>query len=129
MSSNESYRQLLKLGFPVDKSQYTKYDSLESNSDLELLFDVLNKHKDKSGNFPFFTAVAIMANPNFDKIHASNYMQYHFEPFADTFVRYSYHVNVLSLYKEGIQNKLFIPIFHGREHLNVQSWMREHYKI
>jgi hypothetical protein len=124
MSSNESYQKLLKLGFPVDKSHYTKYDALESNADLESLYSVLEKHKDKNGNSAVFTAVAIVANPNFQEIQQSGFTKYHFESFTKTLDRYPNHNNVFSLYKEGLQNKLFIPIFHGREHLNVQRWMR-----
>jgi len=28
------------------------------------------------------------------------------------------------LWKEGINKRLLVPIFHGREHLNAQRWMR-----
>ena len=26
--------------------------------------------------------------------------------------------------EKGIQNRLLVPAFHGREHLNVQRWLR-----
>ena len=32
--------------------------------------------------------------------------------------------NSFSLWKEGIKNGIFIPQFHGREHLNVTAWMK-----
>ncbi|NOR88211.1 MAG: polysaccharide (de)acetylase, partial [Bacteroidales bacterium] len=32
--------------------------------------------------------------------------------------------NVFEVWKEGITKKLFVPQFHGREHLNVATWMR-----
>src|SRR5690606_13896236 len=33
--------------------------------------------------------------------------------------------NVLSLYREGIQNNIFVPESHGREHLQYHWWMQE----
>ena len=31
---------------------------------------------------------------------------------------------VLNLWKEGINEELFVPEFHGREHLNPLRWLR-----
>ena len=45
MSSKEAFNSLLKKGYPVDQCPYNKYDALESNQDLEMLFDVLNSVK------------------------------------------------------------------------------------
>ena len=38
MSSKEAFNSLLKKGYPVDQCPYNKYDALESNQDLEMLF-------------------------------------------------------------------------------------------
>jgi hypothetical protein len=125
MSSNETYDKLLSQGYPLDKYHYNKYDSLESNEDLKQLYDVLRKYKDRNGQNPVFTAVAIVGNPDFERIGKSEFKTYFYEPFTETLKKYSAHDQVFDFYQEGIKNRLFVPIFHGREHLNVQRWMKE----
>lgn len=124
MPSREVYNLLLKSGYAVDKRPYEKYDSLASTDDLSLLFDVLNKHKDKNGKSPVFTANTIVANPDFDKIKSSGYETYHYELFTDTQRRYPCCNDSFDLWKEGMSLGLFYPQFHGREHINVASWMK-----
>lgn len=124
MSSKENRDKLIKLGFQLQKSHYNMYDALESNTDLTALFDVLNKHKDSSGRPPVITAVSIVANPDFEKIKAGNFENYYFESFIETLNKYPNHDKVYSLYLQGQENRLFIPVFHGREHLNVNRWMK-----
>jgi hypothetical protein len=123
MPSKQVYDQFLKLGIPVDKDCYCKYDSLENESDLMSLFEVLSSFKDINGNSPVFTANTIVANPDFDKIRESNFQTYYFEMFTETLKRYPNHAGLLNLYKEGINKKLFYPQFHGREHININLWM------
>lgn len=125
MSSLEAFNNLKKSNIPVDKNHYNKYDALESNTDLERLFETLDKFRDKTNRPPVFTGVTIVANPDFEKIEASGFKEYFHESFTETLKRYSEHDQVFNLWKKGIQNRLMIPIFHGREHLNVQRWMRE----
>jgi hypothetical protein len=124
MASKEAYNWFLQRGVPVDKSAYDSNDSLESNEDLELLFEVLNSVKDRNGNPAVITANNIVANPDFDKIKAAGYQQYFYQPFTETLKEYPHHNRVFDLYKQGIDNRLFRPQFHGREHLNVQSWLQ-----
>jgi hypothetical protein len=124
MPSKEAFNNLIRSGIPVDQSNYNRFDSLEGNSDLESLFEVISSFKDKSGNHPVFTGICVIANPDFDKIKASQYQKYFFEPFTETLKRYPAHDEVLNLWKEGAESRLFIPQYHGREHLNVQRWLR-----
>lgn len=124
MPSREVYEKFLAMGYPVDKLSYLKYDSLESNQDLELLFEVLSSVKDIRGNHPVITANTIMTNPDFEKIRQSGFKEYHYELFTETLKRYPQHDKVFSLYKEGIERKIFYPQLHGREHLNVNRWMK-----
>ena len=124
MSSKEAFNSLLKKGYPVDQCPYNKHDALESNQDLEMLFDVLNSVKGNDGNPVILTANNIVANPDFEKIKKSNFNEYHFEPFTETLKHYPEHDRVMDLYREGINNKLIMPQFHGREHLNVTLWMK-----
>jgi hypothetical protein len=124
VESKASKELLMSDGFSMETNRFNSYDTLESNTDLELLFEVLVKYKDSKGNHPVFTALTNVANPDFDKIKAHDFAQYFFEPFTTTLQRYPNHDRVAALYLEGIQKKIFIPEFHGREHLNVASWMQ-----
>jgi hypothetical protein len=121
--SKEDYNSMLAKGLSVDRSNFTKFDSLESNSDLENLFEVLIKHKDASGRHPVITPMCIVANPDFEKIEASGFSDYYFESFLETCKKYSEHDKVVELWQTGIKERLFVPQLHGREHLNVAKWM------
>lgn len=111
-----------EFGQEIRKSRYA-VDSLASQSDLEDLFEVLLKHKDRDNNPARFTANSIMANPDFRKIRESSFKQYHYERFTETFLRYPQHVNNLEVWKKGMEEGVFMPQFHGREHLNISKWM------
>jgi len=124
MSSLDNYKRMLAAGMREDRNHFNTNDGLESNNDLEELFDVLCHFKDSTGRPPVFTGVNVVANPVFDKIKASGYTQYYYEPFTETCKRYPNHEKVYNLIKEGQGKRLFVPIFHGREHLNVQRWLR-----
>ncbi|NHM06445.1 hypothetical protein G4D82_04365 [Flavobacterium sp. CYK-4] len=110
-------------GLEIAQSIY-RNDALESQDDLELLFEVLSKHKGSDGQPAKMTANAIMANPDFDKIKASGYTEFHYEKFTDTFQKYPNHGNNLTLWKQGQSENIFQPQFHGREHLNYKRWLR-----
>lgn len=124
MPSREVYNSFLKSGYAVDQRPYEKYDSLASSEDLSLLYEVLSKNRDKTGRGTVFTANAVSANPDFDKIKASSFEEYHYELFTDTLNKYSDCHNSFQLWKEGIEADIFYPQFHGREHINVASWMK-----
>lgn len=123
MSSKQAFERLKQAGIDESNNHYNINDALECNQDLELLYEMLVKHKDKNGRYPVMTGVNIVANPDFEKIKANNYSEYYFEPVSETLKCYPEHDRVYDLWKEGIQNRLFVPTFHGREHLNVQRWM------
>jgi hypothetical protein len=106
-----------------ERQRYTSFDTLANATDFSALFETLIKFKDIRNQNPVFTAVSVVANPDFDKIKESNFEAYFYEPFTTTLQKYKYD-NAYSMWQEGIKNLLFIPQFHGREHLNVQVWMR-----
>ncbi len=124
MPSREVYDKLLKEGYKVDKDPFMKYDNLADENDLSGLFEVLSSVKDSNGHAAKLTANSIMANPYFEKIKASDFSTYSYEPFTETLSRYPNHSNSFSLWKEGIAAGIFHPQFHGREHLNVNRWMK-----
>jgi len=124
MPSRKVYDNLLSQKIRVDKSYYNQNDSLESNDDLGALFSVLKKHRDKNDNHPIITALSIVANPNFEKIRSNNFKVYEYESVSETLKKYgASHSNVYKLWKEGINEGVFYPEFHGREHLNVNRWL------
>jgi hypothetical protein len=124
MPSKEVYKKLLKSGYVVDQRIFEKYDSLEGQDDLELLFEVLAKHKDGNGKAAVITANAVSANPDFDKIKGSDFQQYYYEPFTETLQKTPGCSAVFKLWEEGYNSGIFIPQFHGREHINVAAWMK-----
>ena len=125
MPSREVYDQFMAKGVPANTHYFAKNDCLESNSDLELLFEVLSSNKDKKGQPAVITANAVVANPDFEKIAASNRKEYHYELITDTYDAYPNHDRVFDLWKkEGIGQNMLYPQFHGREHINVASWMK-----
>ena len=124
MPSRKIYDHLISKGIRVDKLPYNRFDSLESENDLNSLFEVLSSVKDRQGNYPVFTTNTVVANPDFDKIRDSDFQEYFYEPFTVTLNKYPDHANSFALLKEGISKKLMLPQFHGREHINVSRWMK-----
>ena len=122
--SNEDTKALEKLGFDFSGNSFYQFDGLESNRDVEGVMEVLSRHKDIHGNNPVFTLVCNVANPDFEKIRRSNFEEYFWESTLETYTKYPCHDKVHGLLLEGMTKHLFEPVFHGREHLNVQKWMR-----
>lgn len=124
MSSAQAYNNLLKSGIRVDLCRYCKYDCLESDEDLTKLFEVLSSVKDKNGNRAIMTAYNVVANPDFAGIKENGFREYYYEPLAETLKKYPRRGNVIFLWHDGIKNSLVCPQFHGREHLNISTWLR-----
>ena len=124
MPSANAYRHLQAHGYRPETDPYLKYDSLASEEDLNLLFEALDSVKDKNGNSAIMTANAVMGNPDFTKIRDSGFSEYFYETIAKTFARYPNHNKSLAMWQQGREKRLFYPQFHGREHLNVECWLR-----
>lgn len=123
MSSKESCNKLKQARIDVCKNHYNTNDALESNTDLEMLMEVLSKHKDATNRNVVITGVNIVANPNFEKIKENRFREYVYESYIETCKKYPEHNRVHELWKQGINERLMVPEFHVREHLNVQRWM------
>jgi hypothetical protein len=123
IKNKQAYEALKKKGLNVDAIHYDSVESLESNKDLELLFDLLLSIKDKNGKHPVFTPMCIMGNPDFDKIKASGYQNYFFQPLYETIKEYPESNQILQLWKKGFEQNIFVPEIHGREHINVRRYM------
>lgn len=124
MPSKKVYEELLSHGLHADRDPYCRYDNLATVDDLTALYEVLQSVKDKNGRNAVLTANAVVANPVFEKIKATGYTEYYYEPFTETLKRYSTHEGVYEMWKQGIDAGIFHPQFHGREHLNVKKWLK-----
>lgn len=124
MPDRTTYETLLSKGIRVDKCPYNRFDCLASEDDLTSLFEVLRSVKDSNGRHANITANCVLANPDFEKIRSSGFKEYHYELFTDTLKRYPRHSGSFRLWREGIDQDLFHPEYHGREHLHVERWMQ-----
>lgn len=118
MPSREVYNRMLAEGIRVDNDPYCRYDGLETAADLTALYEVLSSVKDSNGRHPAITADAVVANPDFDKIKASAFEEYHSESIKSSLTSAAW-----AAWRQGIDAGLMHPQFHGREHLNVKKWM------
>jgi hypothetical protein len=121
--SKDALRIFENRGLGLANSIY-KNDSLASNEDLEELFNVLISIRDAAGDPLIFTANTIMANPDFDKIKSSGYTQFFFEDFRNTLSNYPAHDLAFSKWDQAMEQGLFQPQFHGREHLQYKRWLK-----
>ncbi len=100
-------------------------DTLASEQDLTAIFEILRSVKDINNRSACFTPFAIMANPNFEKIKKSGFQQYYREPFVETLQKYGKgYEHAFDLWKEGMDENIFVPAFHGTEHLKVKKWLK-----
>lgn len=123
MPSREVYDLMHNKGYPVESLASEKFDSIETTRDLQLLFDVLTRVKDKNANPALFTANFIMTNPDFIKIRECNFSRYFGEDFIKTYEKSSGSEGVFRIIQKGISEGLFHPQYHGYSHFNYAEWM------
>lgn len=123
MPSRETYEKLRVAG-AGDGCFFDKFDSLESSKDLELLFEVLSSVKDHKGQYAIMQPFTVVANPNYEAIEANQFLKYEYEPFTDTYKRYTHTEHTFETVKEGVQAGIWHPQSHGREHIQVNRWMK-----
>lgn len=105
-------------------SHFDTFDSLETRSDLESLYEVLGSVRDKHGNPAIFTPYALSCNINFEAMKANGYKEYIYELLPDTYRKLAERApesydGTWNLWEEGIRNSFMHPQFHGREHFNL----------
>jgi len=122
--SKQDQQDLNSKGLKIS-NRFDQYDALETNKDLELLFDVLTQHKDKNGIHPVITAVTNVANPDFDRIQESDFEYYNYKTVDHCYRDTPDSDRVLGLVQQGIDQRIFIPQSHGREHLQWGWWINE----
>lgn len=122
MPSADTHSKLLKAGLPVN-NRYELNDTLENSDDLDALFSVLRSHVDIYGNHPVMSPFCNTSNPDFSKIEACGYEEYHAETFVQTYQRYGRNDDILDVWNQGISTGLFSPEYHGREHIATELWL------
>ncbi|MEQ9376686.1 MAG: hypothetical protein RIG68_15975 [Imperialibacter sp.] len=121
--SVEVLRKFEAAGMDISSSIY-RNDALASEQDLDLFFNALQAVRNSQGEAVKVTANTIMANPDFDRIRQDNFGQYHFEPFTTTLEKYPQHGKSFAKWQQAMTSDIFWPQFHGREHLNINRWMK-----
>jgi hypothetical protein len=124
MPSKQAFQNLKNSGIQVDSCPYNVNDSLENLEDISRLDDFCKKFRDKNGNFLKITANFIMANPDFESIKSSSFQRYSYNRIDETYIEHQGNLDTLYSIKEAYQNGTFIPQLHGREHLQVNHWLR-----
>lgn len=119
LHSKSARESLRKAGLLVDKSRFSQLDILENHDDLIGLFEVLTSVKDKNGKPACFTAFAMSANIDFDALEKNSWSKYEYQSLPETFSTLPGYEKAWETWKEGMEKKLLIPEFHGREHLNI----------
>ena len=123
MPNLNTFELLNKNGIPVDALHIDKLDSLESKEDLDALFETLSAFEDSTGNPAVLTAYHVMANPNFEAIEKNGRTNYVYETIIETYKRNAHTLESFSAIQKGIKMGVYIPQFHGREHIHVKRWM------
>ena len=121
--------KLKELGVSVENCNYMQFDTVASDYDLQRLFEVLQSVRDNHGNSAVLTANALVSNPNFDRISATDFESYHSIGLKETFdilraASDEYQLG-LDLWRQGQQAAVFVPQLHGNEHLQVNRWLRQ----
>lgn len=124
IDSPEARVNLSKVGL-TPRSRFDAYDTLETQKDLEMLLEALGSVKDQNGRHAVFTCYAVPCNIDFDKLEETGFREYHYEILPQTFYKKSNsdpanYSGTWEQWKQGIAERMLVPQFHGREHLNVK---------
>lgn len=124
LNSKKSRDAIEKKGGKL-KNRFDATDALETREDLEMLYDCLRSVTDSRGRHALFTPFAMPCNINFEKMAEDGYSDYHYELLPETYQKLSdlqpeAYRGAWDLWKEGIDKGLMVPLFHGREHMNLK---------
>ncbi|MDW5290743.1 hypothetical protein [Formosa sp. PL04] len=92
------------------------YDQLESEEELELIFQMLLKYKDANDNPPLIEANFIVSNPDFEATKENGYQSIVLKSIS----QYS---ELNKKWNEGVKRRIFIPQYHGRLHFNYDKML------
>lgn len=124
MPDKSTFLHAEKAGIPVSKCPYLSNDTLASALDWEVLLTQTATIKDSSNRIMPITGNVVVGNPNMEKIKQANFESYYWEPFTDTLKRFNHSQNSFKYWEIAMNVGAFVPEFHGREHVNVQLWLK-----
>lgn len=122
--SVEAYATLVQKGVKLSSNPFNQFDSLESETDLQLLYSVLRSHRDSNQSHPVITTNFIVANPVFQAIEENNFSHFEHEPFYKTYQRRGSADQTLKVVQKGTKDRLIRPQFHGRDHIHALRWLQ-----
>lgn len=125
MPNNEVRNTLMLNGINLDVNPHAKCDTLERLQDLEALEGILQHLYVCYQKKVKITANFITGNPDFYAIKATDFTQYFYEPFTDSYQKRDGHTKVIEYIHTLVQNKFMQPQLHGREHINASFWLDE----
>ncbi|MDZ7262137.1 MAG: hypothetical protein ONB05_08540 [candidate division KSB1 bacterium] len=100
---------------------FTK-STLESPSDLDRLFNVLEKYTGGDGRPVVFQPAYIMSAPDYEAIKASGYKTYSDLVIPKVPSRWE-RGDFIAKAKEGFKKGIWYPVYHGNTHGNMVAWM------
>lgn len=116
MMRQPSAGKLKTFGEPGEWSE----EAVETETDLNGLYQILGKYKDSRGRKPVFTANFIAFNPDFDRINNNKFSEYFDIPIDRLFSE-----SLIQKYKEGVRREIFFPQHHGRRHFCSEIWLQD----
>lgn len=123
--SQEVYQEIKSQNLPFNDDHFDRLDSFESKEDLAALFDILSRFKDSAGRNAVITPFVNVANPDYPKIRLDEFREYYWETYPETIKKFFGNHQMLDLWKQGINENIFVPEYHGREHLCVPVWLKK----
>lgn len=124
MPSRSVYEVLSKFDSSILESDYCKYDSLESQTDLEALLEILSCFTDINEQSVKLTPFFNPANPDVDSIEGFGIEKYKYFDYSESQLLVYGNNDIDRVWKNGIQAKMLHPQYHGREHVNVPLLMQ-----
>ena len=127
MHSYQAKAHLIEQGFLSSKNRFDHFDTLETRTDLEALFEVLQSVKDCRGNNAIFSPYVLTRNMDFEAMAEDQYQTYKSELITESFAKRASEMpqayeGTWSYWQEGLKKGLLKPEFHGREHFNGQAF-------
>ena len=124
LASRNAREEMDREGLKVH-SRFDAYDTLETTQDLEMLFDVLTSVTDSNRKHAVFTPFAVPCNLDFERIEQEGHARYVYEKLPITYEKLAAidtasYGSTWKLWQQGIAEEIFVPQFHGREHLNIK---------
>lgn len=124
MASEAAREQLRNSGHPIASSPYHELDGLETDKDVEVLLEALDKIVAPNGSKAKITLNNSTANPDFSKIKEGRFEKFFRQPFHQTYKQYEHSGRVIDYIKKGIEQGMLEVQFHGAEHLQTKRWLK-----